>query len=69
MSQAAKSLSPIALDWSGMFHWVAAGASVAAVALLARIESWVRWPLASFVSTLLYLCLATLQLAFAARPT
>lgn len=67
LTKAAKPLSkPLALDWSGMLHWFAAGASVGVVCLVGRIASWVSWPLGSFLATALYLTIATAQLALSA---
>jgi hypothetical protein len=52
--------------WAGMLDWFAVGIAAGAVALVAQIPSWVAWPLGSFVATLLYLVLASVQLALAA---
>jgi hypothetical protein len=51
---------------AGILHWVSVGLAVGAVALLAQIPSWVAWPLGSFTATVLYLLLATAELAFVA---
>lgn len=52
--------------WAGMLDWFAIGLAVGAVALIAQIASWVAWPLGAFAGTLLYLAVASLQLALAA---
>jgi hypothetical protein len=48
---------------AGVLDWVAVGAVVGAVSLLAEIHGWVPWLLAPLVATVLYLLLASLQLA------
>ena len=48
---------------AGILHWFAVGAALGTVALLAEIQGWVAWPLCSFTGTVLYLLLASLQLA------
>ena len=48
---------------AGAMHWLAAGAAVGAVALLAEIDGWPAWPLGSFAATTIYLLGASLQLA------
>jgi len=52
---------------AGMFDWVAVGISVGAAALIAEIPSWVAWPLASGVVTLLYVAAVSVQLQLASR--
>jgi hypothetical protein len=49
---------------AGALHWIAAGAAVGSVALLAEIHHWIAWPLGSFAATTVYLTLASAQLAF-----
>jgi len=48
---------------AGLLDWIAVGAAVGAVSLLAEIHGWLPWLLAPFVATVLYLLLASLQLA------
>jgi len=51
---------------AGALHWLAVGAAVGAVALLARVRGWEAWPLGSFVATALYMFAASVQLALVA---
>ncbi len=48
---------------AGALDWIAVGAAVGAVALLAKTPGWVAWPLGSFAATFIYLVGAGLQLA------
>lgn len=48
---------------AGVLDWVAVGAVVGAVSLLAEIHGWVPWLVAPLLATVLYLLLASLQLA------
>ncbi len=48
---------------AGLLDWIAVGAAVGAVSLLAEIHGWLPWLLAPFVATVLYLLVASLQLA------
>lgn len=52
---------------AGMLDWVAVGASLGAVALLAQIHGGVAWPLGSFAATLIFLVAAGVQLAVSSR--
>ena len=52
---------------AGLLDWIAVGAAVGTVALLAEIHGWVPWLLAPFVGTVVYLLLAGIQLAAIAR--
>lgn len=47
----------------GVLDWIAVGAAVGAASLLAEIHSWVPWLVAPLVATVLYLFVASLQLA------
>jgi len=47
-------------------NWIAVGAAVAAVALLAEISGWFPWLVAPLVATVVYLLGAALQLAVVA---
>ncbi len=51
---------------AGMLNWVAVGASVGSVALLAQIDSWIAWPLGSFSATVVFLVAAAIQLGVSA---
>jgi hypothetical protein len=48
---------------AGVLDWIAVGAVIGAVSLLANIPGWVPWLVAPLVATALYLLLAGLQLA------
>jgi len=48
---------------AGAMNWLAGGAAVGAVALLAGIHGWVAWPLGSFAATSIYILGASVQLA------
>jgi uncharacterized protein involved in cysteine biosynthesis len=48
---------------AGVLDWVAVGAALGAVSLLANIHSWVSWLVGPLAATVLYLLLASLQLA------
>lgn len=50
---------------AGMMDWVAVALAVGAATLLAKIQSWVAWPCASFAATIIYLGVASIQLALA----
>jgi hypothetical protein len=54
-----------ALRRTGMVHFLAVGAALGAVTLVALIHSGVAWPLGAFVATGTYLALATLELTLA----
>jgi hypothetical protein len=51
---------------TGALHWFSVGAATGAVALIARIPSWVSWPAGSLAATTLFLLCSSLQLAFVA---
>ena len=48
---------------AGVLDWLAVGAAVGAVSLLAEIHGWMPWLVAPIVATVLYLLVASLQLA------
>jgi hypothetical protein len=48
---------------AGVLDWVALGAVVAAIFAISRIHGWAPWLLGPFTATILYLVIATLQLA------
>jgi hypothetical protein len=50
---------------TGMLHLVSIGVAVGAVTLLAKIDSWVAWPLGGFAGIGLYLGLVGLELMLA----
>jgi hypothetical protein len=52
---------------AGALHWLAAGAAVAASALIAQIHGWEAWPLGSFAATCIYILGASIQLALIRR--
>lgn len=47
---------------AGVLDWIAVGAVIGAVSLLAEIHGWVPWLVAPLVATVLYLLIASLQL-------
>jgi hypothetical protein len=47
---------------AGVLHWLAVGAAVGAVAVLAELHGWTAWPLGSFAATTIYLLGASAQL-------
>jgi len=49
---------------AGVLDWVALGAVVAAVVAISEIPGWAAWLLGPFTATVLYLVVASLQLAF-----
>jgi uncharacterized membrane protein SirB2 len=49
---------------AGVLDWVALGAVVAAVFAISGIPGWAPWLLGPFTATVLYLVIASLQLAF-----
>jgi hypothetical protein len=51
-----------AMRRTGMIHFLAIGAALGAVALVALIQSAVAWPLGAFVATATYLAGATVEL-------
>lgn len=55
--------------WAGAMHWLAVGAAVGSATLIAQVQGWTAWPLASAGATIVYLALTTLELAIAARAT
>jgi hypothetical protein len=48
---------------AGALNWLAVGAALGVVALLANIHGWAAWPLSSFTATFLYVATASVQLA------
>ena len=48
---------------AGAMHWLAAGAAVGVVALVAMLHGWEVWPLGSFAATSIYILGASIQLA------
>lgn len=50
---------------TGALHLLSIGAAVGVVALVARIDSWVAWPLGGFAGIGLYLTLAGVEYALA----
>ncbi len=53
---------------AGVLDWLALGAVVAAVSAISAIHGWAPWLLGPFIATVLYLVVASLQLAvFAIR--
>ncbi len=48
---------------AGVLDWVALGVAIAAVSLISEIHGWLAWLLGPFAATVLYLLLASLQLA------
>ena len=48
---------------AGILDWIAVGAAVGAVAVLAELHGWVSWLLGPLVATVVYLLIAALQLA------
>jgi hypothetical protein len=48
---------------AGALHWLAAGAAVGAVALMAELHGWEAWPLGAFAATTIYILGASAQLA------
>jgi hypothetical protein len=61
---------PVQRRWdrllAGVLNWVAVGASVGAVSLLAMIDGWVPWLVGPLVATMLYLSAVSVQLAASA---
>lgn len=55
----------VAMALTGTLHVLAIGGAVGAVALVAKIESWVAWPLGGLVGIALYLALAGVEYALA----
>ncbi|HUA07410.1 MAG TPA: hypothetical protein VMB27_26145 [Solirubrobacteraceae bacterium] len=52
---------------AGALDWVALGAVVAAASAISAIRGWAAWLLGPFTATVLYLVIASLQLAFLSR--
>lgn len=52
---------------AGAMHWLAAGAAVGIVALVAMLDGWEAWPLGSFAATSVYILGASIQLAAVAH--
>jgi hypothetical protein len=52
---------------AGAMHWLAAGAAVGCVALVARLHGWEAWPLGSFAATSIYILGASIELALVAH--
>ena len=50
---------------TGVMHLLSIGAAVGVVTLVARIDSWIAWPLGGFAGIGLYLGLAGLEFALA----
>ena len=48
---------------AGAFDWIAVGASLGAVSLLDGIHGWLPWLVGPFAATVLYLLIASAQLA------
>ena len=48
---------------AGAFDWIAVGAALGAVSLLVGIHGWLPWLVGPFVATVLYLLIASAQLA------
>lgn len=48
---------------AGMFDWIAVGAALGAVSLLGYIHSWLPWLVGPLAATVLYLLIASMQLA------
>ena len=46
---------------AAVLDWIAVGAALAAVSLLAGIHSWIPWLVGPLAATVLYLLLASLQ--------
>jgi hypothetical protein len=51
---------------AGAFDWISVGAAVGAAALIAKIPSWLAWPLAALVASAVYFSAFGLQLAVVA---
>ena len=56
-------LRPVQRLVAGALNWLAVGVAIASVAGLARFHGWAAWPLSSFVATVLYVSIASAQLA------
>jgi hypothetical protein len=54
--------TPKAHQRAGMLHLATVAAAVGAAALLANVDSWVAWPIASFTATAVYIVGAALEL-------
>jgi hypothetical protein len=52
---------------AGVLDWIAVGAVVGAVSLLSEIRGWVPWLVVPLVATVLYLVIASFQLAVFSR--
>jgi hypothetical protein len=48
---------------AGAFDWIAVGAALGAVSLLDGIHGWLPWMVGPFSATVLYLLIASAQLA------
>ena len=48
---------------AGVFDWIAVGAALGAVSLLGDIHSWLSWLVGPLTATVLYLVIASMQLA------
>jgi hypothetical protein len=48
---------------AGMFDWIAVGAALGAVSLLGHIHTWLPWLVGPLAATVLYLLIASMQLA------
>ena len=51
---------------AGVFDWLSVGGAVGVATLIAQIPSWVAWPLAAFIATIVYFAAFGLQLALVA---
>lgn len=49
--------------FAGLLDWIAVGAALGAASLLAGIHSWIPWLVGPLAATVLYLLIASLQLA------
>lgn len=48
---------------AGLLDWIAVGAALGAASLLAGIHSWIPWLAGPLAATVVYLLIASLQLA------
>lgn len=52
---------------AGVLHWLAVGVALGSVILVGQIDSWVAWPLGSFIATSIFLVLGSVELALASE--